>query len=350
MLVSLRAPDAGGTDAINRVQVRWHSGGAGATGAANASHRTDTGHGEQTVRFEIGMVPDGVLELEAQAVSVSGCVAATCHATAMISRHMGMHEPLCSECVFTTNWAVAHFANWRAFLLQPLLVASQHYPPVPAGVDILEVGSFEGMSSIWLFANLGARSVTCVDVWDNEWGGRNACIGDHCTSADGLGHQWRLEARFDHNMRAAGVATAAAAAAGGPAMPSDVAAPGLGVEGGIVGMGALVKCKGPSREVLPRLFREGRRYDVIYVDGAHTAHDVLLDAVLAVRLLRAGGRMIFDDYDYTVDMHEAIDAFARVHAPWLTQVACGWAQACFVVVAPLSSPTQQRSAGAGGAL
>ena len=37
-------------------------------------------------------------------------------------------------------------------------------------------------------------------------------------------------------------------------------------------------------------------YDLVYIDGSHRPGDVLEDAVLCWRLLRAGGLMIFDDY------------------------------------------------------
>lgn len=37
-------------------------------------------------------------------------------------------------------------------------------------------------------------------------------------------------------------------------------------------------------------------FDIIYIDGSHTKHDVLEDAVLSWRLLKVGGLLIFDDY------------------------------------------------------
>ncbi|MEE2678508.1 MAG: class I SAM-dependent methyltransferase [Myxococcota bacterium] len=39
-------------------------------------------------------------------------------------------------------------------------------------------------------------------------------------------------------------------------------------------------------------------YDIIYIDGSHTADDVLADMVLAWPLLKPGGVMILDDYRY----------------------------------------------------
>lgn len=40
-----------------------------------------------------------------------------------------------------------------------------------------------------------------------------------------------------------------------------------------------------------------RSYDVIYIDGSHTARDVLEDAILCWRLLKPGGVLVFDDYE-----------------------------------------------------
>lgn len=53
--------------------------------------------------------------------------------------------------------------------------------------------------------------------------------------------------------------------------------------------------RGYSSDVLRRLNNE---FDVIYIDGSHTAKDVLEDAVLAFPLLQTGGMMIFDDYTW----------------------------------------------------
>jgi hypothetical protein len=41
-----------------------------------------------------------------------------------------------------------------------------------------------------------------------------------------------------------------------------------------------------------------RSFDIIYIDGSHTADDVLADAVLSWELLKTGGLIIFDDYGW----------------------------------------------------
>jgi predicted O-methyltransferase YrrM len=61
-------------------------------------------------------------------------------------------------------------------------------------------------------------------------------------------------------------------------------------------------------------------FDFIYIDGSHMAEDVLEDAVLAWRLLKPGGLIIFDDYVWRLDHPPekrprlAIDAFYRFYA------------------------------------
>ncbi len=64
-------------------------------------------------------------------------------------------------------------------------------------------------------------------------------------------------------------------------------------------------------------------FDFIYVDGSHTAPDVLLDAVLAFKLVRVGGIIGFDDYSWRepgprYDVLRcpkiAIDAFTNIYS------------------------------------
>jgi predicted O-methyltransferase YrrM len=54
---------------------------------------------------------------------------------------------------------------------------------------------------------------------------------------------------------------------------------------------------GYSQVELRKLPLEG--FDAIYIDGSHRADDVLEDAVLSWRLLKKGGVLIFDDYQWT---------------------------------------------------
>ena len=75
--------------------------------------------------------------------------------------------------------------------------------------------------------------------------------------------------------------------------------------------------QGRSDEVLcnPHIFIP-KTADYIYIDGSHLAIDVLTDAVLAWRILKDNGILIFDDYGWGIHTNDekqkpklAIDAF-----------------------------------------
>jgi len=83
--------------------------------------------------------------------------------------------------------------------------------------------------------------------------------------------------------------------------------------------------KGSSQIELRRLPLDS--FDIIYIDGSHTADDVLADAVLSWDLLKVGGVLIFDDYEWdgsfitregpmpaSVVPRAAIDAFLSTYA------------------------------------
>lgn len=51
-----------------------------------------------------------------------------------------------------------------------------------------------------------------------------------------------------------------------------------------------------SQVALPRFLREGRRFDLAFVDGNHRFDGVFLDLVYLGRLVRPGGILFVDDY------------------------------------------------------
>jgi predicted O-methyltransferase YrrM len=111
-------------------------------------------------------------------------------------------------------------------------------------LSYLEVGVFEGRSLIWMLENVlthPTSTAVAVDIFMEEY-----------------------EATFDGNIAASGAAQ------------------------------RVTKIKEPSRTAL-RMLPLGS-FDIIYIDGSHTADDVLADAVLSWGLLRTGGVVIFDDY------------------------------------------------------
>jgi predicted O-methyltransferase YrrM len=160
--------------------------------------------------------------------------------------------------------------------------------------SILEIGAFEGRSTVWMAEHLLAPGgeIVVVDHW------RGSVTHDPAAMPE-------VEARFDANLALLRERQPAA---------------------------RVVKVKAPSVEALPRLLVEGRAgsFDFIYVDGSHEAPDVLTDAALAYPLLRVGGLIGFDDYGWRrfADVNDnpkvAIDAFANVFWKKLALVSGGY--------------------------
>lgn len=160
----------------------------------------------------------------------------------------------------------------------------------------LEVGSFEGQSTIFMIENCapkGTFELACIDTW-----------------AGGIEHNAAemsaVEARFDRNI--------ANAQSRGHRF-------------------TLRKMKDESTNAMAQLLSEGGAnvFDIAYVDASHQAPDVLADAVLAFKLTRVGGILIFDDYLWRMagpggeDMLNApkagIDAFVNTYFRKLSVVA-----------------------------
>ena len=168
----------------------------------------------------------------------------------------------------THDYFSGNIPQWRQFFEEVILQAP---------IRILEIGSWQGGSSLWLLDHvLGPRGgvLHCVDTWGGS--------SEHGFLAE-LGIT--IEALFDANI------------ARNP-------------------HGALVeKKKGPSEEVLPGL--EPHSYDLIYIDGAHEASFAIQDAIHAHRLVRPGGFLLFDDYhfqfaDPSQNTARAIDFFLEI--------------------------------------
>lgn len=149
-------------------------------------------------------------------------------------------------------------------------------------VDVLEVGSFEGAATTWMLHNIAhaeGSTITCVDLFESS-------LHYHSGYVD----------NFDYNVRAA-------------------TTPELGGDS----RGKVTKMPGRSRQRLAELVAAGdRTYDVIYIDGGHTAMDALTDTVLAWGMLKDLGVMIWDDFLHRpqdplhLTPRYAVDAFLRI--------------------------------------
>jgi predicted O-methyltransferase YrrM len=170
---------------------------------------------------------------------------------------------------FTTDWTTSNLGNWH-----------RHLEPLRAkATALLEIGSFEGHSTVFFLNYFPAAGVTCIDPFQPS---------DSVLEVDGTSEQ-----RFDRNVAPFGA--------------------------------RLRKIKGRSIPELDALSQANEQFDVIYVDGDHSRAAALVDSILAWPMLKPGGVMIWDDYKWMqtelsiVDRPEqAIDTFLSLYRDELT--------------------------------
>jgi predicted O-methyltransferase YrrM len=165
---------------------------------------------------------------------------------------------------FSYDWTSVHFPVWEKFI-SPNDVRS-----------ILEIGSLEGRSAIFFLEHCHQARIVCIDAF---------------LGSDPI----RFERNFDANLSAY--------------------------------RDRVEKIRLHSVPALHQLGMEGRLFDLVYIDGSHRPDDVLVDTLLAWRLLKINGMLIWDDYLLNAHLPEAelrpqrgIDAFMKFYADGLAVV------------------------------
>ena len=190
-----------------------------------------------------------------------------------------------TEYKFTKDWF-----HWAPEVWEQLI------PMLPERRAFLEIGSFEGRSTVWIVENMmeDGGHIDCVDTWE---GGEEHGEEDMDS----------VLLRFRANTK-------------------------------------LLEAKHPDRRVCEH--RETSQwalsqfnaqlygdtiYDFIYIDGSHIAKDVLTDACMAWPLLKPKGLMVFEDYHWMPSARDilhrpklAIDAFVNIFAEEVEVVATGY--------------------------
>jgi predicted O-methyltransferase YrrM len=166
-------------------------------------------------------------------------------------------------------------------------------------LHILEIGSFEGRSTVWFLENFLQNknsTITCVDPWM-----------DYSQDQDSLNsylkekNEWDLTKRktkeiFLHNIVESGDSS------------------------------KVIIRQGFSDKILPSLITEQKKYDIIFIDGNHTAPYVMMDSVMSWPLLKKDGVILFDDYTWGLDKpttirpKESVDYFILSFADYITEI------------------------------
>lgn len=191
-----------------------------------------------------------------------------------------------SEYEFTQDWF-----NWAPEVwnqLTPMLSGRAGHR------QFLEIGSFEGRSSIWIAENMMQDDdiLRCIDTWE---GGE-----EH-----GAENMSEVEERFRANLIVAA-----------EKLPDR----------------RIIQQKGTSvREIARWLTTDNQHFDFIYIDGSHLAKDVMTDACMAWPLLKPKGLMVFDDYLWVPNARDilhrpkaAIDAFTNLFAEEVEIIHVGY--------------------------
>ncbi|MEG4006621.1 tetratricopeptide repeat protein [Microcoleus sp. Pol11C1] len=187
-----------------------------------------------------------------------------CHQKA--SELRGWPECAAKDYQFTQDWFTHNIPIWQRHLQQFTGIAD---------FQVVEIGSFQGMSACWLLDNIlthPTAKITCIDLY--------------------------FQQHFKGNIVKTGAAD------------------------------RVIELEGYSQDLLINLASE--YYDVAYIDGCHKPTSALQDAILSWRLVKVGGLMIFDDYEFTFpdspeqDTKIGIDVFLEMFGSQLEVVHKGY--------------------------
>lgn len=124
-------------------------------------------------------------------------------------------------------------------------------PRVCENPVVLEIGSFEGNSACFWIEEMKPKHITCVDTFDGSV--------EH--TKEEVKNLFDIFNTNTEEYQKNGIMTV---------------------------------YRGRSHDVMPTLEKDS--FDFIYIDGSHIGSDVMEDAILAHKLIKEGGYILFDDY------------------------------------------------------
>lgn len=157
---------------------------------------------------------------------------------------------------FTVDWFTKYAPQW--------LERMSYFKDVQT--HALEIGSYEGRSACWILDNIlihPLSDIICVDVWD----GTDKTLGKKTV---------RAKQTFLNNTK----------------FYKD----------------KIDVIELDSLRALTGLIVDKESFDLIFIDGDHEGYSALTDLVLSWPLLKVGGWLVFDDYQWE---HEALTTYPK---------------------------------------
>jgi len=180
---------------------------------------------------------------------------------------------------FDTDWFTSKIPMW-------LLIFESENLYTKAPLNCLEIGSWQGLSALFLLTQLPLANLTCVDTWGEAGSPENGQRTD--LAPDALNTFKTNLAAYSNKCNA---------------------------------------FQGTSDQYFANRHVE-THFDFVYIDGSHRAGQVLKDAVNAFSSLRRDGIMIFDDLSWKQRHHAlgnpaaGIIAFLNLHQGLFQVIAC----------------------------
>jgi predicted O-methyltransferase YrrM len=175
---------------------------------------------------------------------------------------------------YTVDWWSNNVSRWRALVLP-------HFQGTDRALDVLELGSHEGITCNWLMENLATPpTYVCIDAYSTK---------------DPTG---ALQQRFKSNVKP------------------------------FAKRGLIKAYDGDILDIL-RKIPAGTMFDLIYIDQLAQSKDVLQAAVICYEHLRPDGIMVLDDYTHD-KWHSSscprpgIDAFINNYAESIEVIDLSW--------------------------
>lgn len=165
---------------------------------------------------------------------------------------------------YSQNWFSRHIDNWNKYVV----------PNVKESPVCLEIGAFEGMSTVWICENLKPIHLEVVDTFKGSEEHAGMRIDNSKTYDIFLENTKKFETIL-YTYK-------------------------------ISSFNFLIS---RHNEYLESGYN-GTRCDFIHVDGSHMARDVFYDACLSWKLLNRDGIIVFDDYEWVKYVHK--------EEPWMT--------------------------------